>query len=146
MDNNQDSRSKKDSAARHPWVQLLEMEQQPARTFVQPDKKRGRPERRFPRTERSTIRLTLGEQEALDTLLELFKQHIDSGVVRADVIAFMSFRMIDELKALSGSTGKALALPPEVHSFTTLGEYLDGLLAQSESKRAPKARTDKGGK
>ena len=69
MDNKPDSRSKKENTLRHPWVQLLEMEQQPTTTFVKPDKKRGRPERRFPRTERSTIRLTPGEQEALELLI-----------------------------------------------------------------------------
>ncbi len=145
MENKQNARTKKDTTLRHPWLQLLEMEQQSTTTFIKSEKQRGRPKRRFPRDNQSTIRFTQGEEEALDGLLELFRKHINPSVVRADVIAFMSYRLIDEIKALGGTAGKTLTLPPEVNSFTSLGEYLDGQRGASEpTKRAAKAKTDKG--
>jgi len=126
------SRAKKNQT-QHPWIQLLDLEI--VQPLPPPKKVRGRPPRRFPRTEKITFMLTPNELAALDSLVDLLKNRISRQTNRGDVIAFMAYRLRDAL--LDKSEGNELSIPEEVHSFMDLALYLDGQPEEAPVEEEP---------
>lgn len=118
------SMQREEEVARHPWIQLLDLEHRQQKPVL-PKNPEGKPPRRFPRDKKMLIAMTSTESEALDTLVALFKKHIRANVVRADVIAFMAFRLTNEIQFLNPSADNQLSLPDEITSFTELANYLE---------------------
>ncbi len=115
---------REDEIAKHPWIQLLDLEQHRQKPDL-PKNPEGKPPRRFPRNKKMLIAMTTAESEALDALVALLKQHIGPRVARADVIAFMAFRLIHELQFLSPGAENPLSLPEGINSFTELANLLE---------------------
>jgi hypothetical protein len=102
----------------YPWLRLLELElkQQP-----RPTKRRrpGRPTNPFPR-KRVRSSLTDDEKAALDELVDLFSERMGRSLHRGHVIAFMTFRLRNQLQGDGG-----LELEDDIDSFAALARYLD---------------------
>lgn len=105
-------------ADRHPWLRLLELEV--TKDEPEPTKRRrGRPKNPFPR-KRVRSSLTEDEKAALDELVELLSEHLGRSLHRGHLIAFMTFRLRDQLR----QDGE-LVLDDDIDSFVDLAEYLD---------------------
>ncbi len=107
-----------DKEPTYPWLRLLELElkQEP-----RPVKRRrpGRPKNAFPR-KRVRSALTEDEQAALDELVELFSERLGRTIHRGHLIAFMTFRLRQQLQR-----GQEIVIPEEIDSFVALAKYLD---------------------
>lgn len=119
------AREHEEESGKHPWIQLLDLEQQKQQPLPLPKKKQGRPSRRFPRTKRLDMTMTELEIGAIDSLVTLLKGQIGPDIVRADIISFMAHKLIDDITALSPNDENKLILPESIKSFTDLANYLD---------------------
>ena len=115
---------RRDEAAKHPWIQLLDLEQQTTKIPL-PKGNVGRPPRRFPRTKRILLSMTGPEVEAVDTLVRLIGVRMNGDISRNDVIAFMAFKLIDDLATLEVDENHQPVIPEGVKSFTELARYLE---------------------
>lgn len=102
----------------YPWLRLLELElkQEPKRAKR---RRPGRPKNPFPRA-RVRASLTQDEKAALDELVDLFSERMGRSLHRGHVIAFMTFRLRNQLQQDSG-----LSLDEDIDSFAALAKYLD---------------------
>jgi hypothetical protein len=103
----------------YPWLRLLELEFEEEPKPIKA-KRRGRPRNPFPR-KRVRASLTEDEQAALDELVDLLSQHMRRPIHRGHLIAFMTFRLRNQLQQ-----GDRVALDEEINSFVALAKYLDG--------------------
>lgn len=125
---------REEEAAKHPWIQLLDIEQQPQ--AAPPKNPVGRPSRRFPRDHKVTLPFTENELQAVDTLVALFKERIGPNIARSDIIAFMAFRLTSEIQSLVPEEGDKFSLPESISSFTDLAVFLEkGKTAQPAVKK-----------
>lgn len=119
------AREHEEESSKHPWIQLLDLEQQKQQPISLPKKKQGRPSRRFPRTKRLDMTMTELEIGAIDSLVTLFKKQIGPDIVRADIVSFMAHKLIDDITALNPNEENKLVLPESIKTFTDLANYLD---------------------
>jgi hypothetical protein len=102
----------------YPWLRLLDLDIQRSERPTAPRGK-GRPRNPFPR---QAVHITLTNEElaALDALVEMVSEGMQAGVHRGNMIAFMAFRLLEQLKKKE----KAAQLQ-KVKSFTSLASLLD---------------------
>jgi hypothetical protein len=102
----------------YPWLRLLDLDIQRAERTSAPRGK-GRPRNPFPR-QAVHVTLTSEELAALDAVVEKLSLGMKAGVHRGNLIAFMAYRLLDQLQ----KKGSAAQLD-KVSSFTTLASLLD---------------------
>lgn len=123
------SAESKETAARgdiYPWLRLLDLDfQRGERPSVK--RGRGRPRNPFPR-EAVHITLTSDELATLDALVELLSKTMKGSVHRGNLIAFMAFRLYDQLTRAAEATSLE-----QVENFTRLAAFLDQNCAKGGS-------------
>ena len=102
----------------YPWLRLLDLDIQRAERTTAPRGK-GRPRNPFPR-QAVHITLTAEELAALDALVDMLSGGMKAGVHRGNLIAFMAYRLLDQLKKKDSVVHLS-----QVNSFTSLATLLD---------------------
>jgi hypothetical protein len=102
----------------YPWLRLLDLDFQRSERQGAP-RGRGRPRNPFPR-QAVHVTLTSDELAALDAVVDLLAKTMAGSVHRGNLIAFMTFRLYDQLTHTPDGN------PPEgVDTFTRLAAFLD---------------------